>query len=176
LAAAEAITLEQYEEIAGQPTVPHRSFSEKTMKDHDDLVRGAASHKAWLDLLERFSPKQRRDLAMLMAHKWTISAIEIQTSLNSSGKSDKRYDAETSVVQLFPNGPIKPRATGADREQRQGYSDAERYRCIRNAPYSDQYGDLYAMTFQGDGDVPVKGDELDALCDAAIAKATGATS
>ena len=36
------------------------------MKDHDDLVRAAASHKAWLDLLERFSPKQRRDLAALL--------------------------------------------------------------------------------------------------------------
>lgn len=47
--------------------------------------------------------------------------------------------------------------------------DAKRYRAIRNPPYSDRYGDLYAMTFQGDGDIPLKGDELDAAADAAIA-------
>lgn len=47
--------------------------------------------------------------------------------------------------------------------------DAARYRAIRNPPYSDRYGDLYAMTFQGDGDIPLKGDALDAAADAAIA-------
>lgn len=47
--------------------------------------------------------------------------------------------------------------------------DARRYRAIRNPPYSDRYGDLYAMTFQGDGDIPLKGDALDAAADAALA-------
>lgn len=48
--------------------------------------------------------------------------------------------------------------------------DAERYRCIRNPPYSDRHGDLYAMTFQGDGDVPLKGDALDVAADDAIGR------
>lgn len=47
--------------------------------------------------------------------------------------------------------------------------DARRYRAIRNPPYSNRYGDLYAMTFQGDGDIPLKGDALDAAADAALA-------
>ncbi|WP_315127307.1 hypothetical protein [Comamonas antarctica] len=47
--------------------------------------------------------------------------------------------------------------------------DAARYRRIRNGPHSDRYGDLYAMTFQGDGDLSVTGDELDRVVDAAIA-------
>jgi len=47
--------------------------------------------------------------------------------------------------------------------------DAKRYRCIRNPPYSDRYGDLYAMTFQGDGDIPLKGEALDAATDRALA-------
>lgn len=46
--------------------------------------------------------------------------------------------------------------------------DAARYRCIRNPPYSDRYGDLYAMTFQGDGDIPLKGEALDAAADRAL--------
>ena len=51
--------------------------------------------------------------------------------------------------------------------------DAGRYRQIRNPPYSDNYGDLYAMSFQGDGDIPVKGLELDRVVDAAIAAKGG---
>jgi hypothetical protein len=48
--------------------------------------------------------------------------------------------------------------------------DAERYRRIRNGPGSDMYGDVYAMSFQGDGDIPVDGEELDRFVDAAITK------
>ncbi len=51
--------------------------------------------------------------------------------------------------------------------------DAKRYQCIRNPPYSDNYGDLYAMTFQGDGDVPIKGEVLDGFVDAKLAQAEG---
>lgn len=54
--------------------------------------------------------------------------------------------------------------------------DAARYRAIRNAPYSDRHGDLYAMTFQGDGDLPVHGADLDVMADAAIAAQGGAES
>jgi hypothetical protein len=53
--------------------------------------------------------------------------------------------------------------------------DAKRYRRIRNGPHSDNYGDLYGMTFQGDGDVPVTGAELDAACDAALRQAAGSS-
>lgn len=45
-------------------------------------------------------------------------------------------------------------------------ADAERYRRIRNGPYSDRHGDVYAMVFDAEGDVPVHGDVLDAAMDA----------
>ena len=48
-------------------------------------------------------------------------------------------------------------------------ADAERYRAIRNPPYSDNWGDLYAMTFQRTGDLVLKGDELDKRADQSIA-------
>jgi hypothetical protein len=48
--------------------------------------------------------------------------------------------------------------------------DAERYQRIRNGPGSDMYGDVYAMSFQGDGDIPVDGEELDRFVDAAMTK------
>jgi len=47
-------------------------------------------------------------------------------------------------------------------------ANAARYRVIRNPPYSNQYGDLYAMTFQGDGDMVLKGEALDKAADAAL--------
>lgn len=52
----------------------------------------------------------------------------------------------------------------------QDEKDAERYRRIRNGPHSDTWGDLYAMIFDGDGDYPIDGEELDEAVDAAIAK------
>ena len=51
----------------------------------------------------------------------------------------------------------------------QDATDAQRYRRIRNGPYSDRHGDVYAMTFQGNGDVPIKREELDRIVDAALA-------
>jgi len=48
--------------------------------------------------------------------------------------------------------------------------DAERYRCIRNPPYSDNWGDIYAMTFQRSGDMVLNGEQLDYAADAARAK------
>jgi len=49
-------------------------------------------------------------------------------------------------------------------------ADAERYRCIRNPPYSDNWGDIYAMTFQRSGDMVLNGEQLDYAADAARAK------
>lgn len=46
--------------------------------------------------------------------------------------------------------------------------DAARYRRIRNGPHSDRHGDVYAMTFQPDGDEPIHGEALDICVDAAM--------
>jgi hypothetical protein len=59
------------------------------------------------------------------------------------------------------NRMLRDRAEAAEK-------DAQRYRAIRNPPYSDQHGDLYAMCFEGDGDIVLKGDDLDAAADSAI--------
>lgn len=53
-------------------------------------------------------------------------------------------------------------------DQGEDARDAARYRRIRNGPYSDQHGDVYAMTFQGDGDIPIHREELDRIVDAAM--------
>lgn len=47
-------------------------------------------------------------------------------------------------------------------------ADARRYRRIRNGPYSDTHGDVYAMIFAGEGDYPLDGISLDEAVDAAI--------
>lgn len=60
-------------------------------------------------------------------------------------------------------------------QSQQDALDAARYLRIRNGPHSDNYGDLYAMSFQGDGDIVVKGERLDDFADAAIA-AQGASN
>lgn len=46
--------------------------------------------------------------------------------------------------------------------------DARRYQVLRNPPYSDNWGDVYAMTFQRTGDMPLKEEELDAAVDRLI--------
>lgn len=51
--------------------------------------------------------------------------------------------------------------------------DAQRYRRIRNGPYSDRHGDIYAMVFAGMGDFPIKGQDLDNAVDQAIARGNG---
>lgn len=48
-------------------------------------------------------------------------------------------------------------------------TDARRYQQIRKGQ-SDLHGDVYAMVFAGDGDYPVRGDNLDTLADGMIAR------
>ncbi|MGZ0105169.1 hypothetical protein [Achromobacter sp. KK8] len=86
------------------------------------------------------------------------------TPLDASILKGATADADAFCMQLIRDYILRRPAPAAG-----DALDAERYRAIRNPPYSDRYGDLYAMTFQGDGDIPLKGDELDAAADAAIA-------
>lgn len=43
-------------------------------------ARDAASYAAWLDIFARFTPEQRKTLANLFAHDWTISEIEMESA------------------------------------------------------------------------------------------------
>lgn len=82
-----------------------------------------------------------------------------------------------SIARHFPDDPANAarayaaltEALAHPSQQEDDVRDAKRYRRIRNGPHSDRYGDLYAMAFQGDGDIPLKGDALDFAVDAAIA-------
>ncbi len=76
-------------------------------------ARSAAREAAWRDLLERFSPTQRRHLANLMAHDWTISAIEIQTCITRGSTPSDRIEATTTTEELWPDGILKPKRKSA---------------------------------------------------------------
>jgi hypothetical protein len=78
-----------------------------------ESARAAAREGAWRELLERFDPRQRRHLANLMAHDWTISAVEIQTCLTAGSKPDERIEATTTTEELWPDGIFKPKRKSA---------------------------------------------------------------
>ena len=61
----------------------------------------------------------------------------------------------------------------AKREQLE--KDAARYQVLRNPPYSGNWGDVYAMTFQRTGDMPLKEEELDFAIDRLICAAMEAS-
>jgi hypothetical protein len=54
--------------------------------------------------MERFTPAQRGDLANMLSHKWTVSAVEIQSSLCAKDAEPKRYDSTLSSLDIYPNG------------------------------------------------------------------------
>lgn len=64
-----------------------KSFTPHRLEWHDGAIRA----KAWADMLARFSRAQRLHLANLMAHEWTICAVEIQSKY---GSTPHRIEAE----------------------------------------------------------------------------------
>jgi hypothetical protein len=52
------------------------------MTDETSLqhARDAASYAAWLDIFARFTPGQRKTLANLFAHNWTIASVELEST------------------------------------------------------------------------------------------------
>lgn len=59
------------------------------------LARDAATYAAWLDLFCRFTPAQRKDFANLLAHDWTISAVEFESEY---GGTPNRKVAEIDIA------------------------------------------------------------------------------
>jgi hypothetical protein len=51
----------------------------KGRKDGFNEGKAVGSETAWLDLLKKFTPKQRQHLAMLLAHDWQVSEITIMS-------------------------------------------------------------------------------------------------
>lgn len=80
---------------------------------------------------------------------------------------NEREGYETAIAVGYENDALRTRLAEVEK-------DAARYLAIRNPPYSDNWGDLYAMTFQRTGDIPLKGVDLDAAADSAIARSIGA--
>ena len=85
-----------------------RTFTEKQLADRDSLMRGSGSRAAWMDVMCRFSRTQREYLANMLAHSWTISAIEIQSVLSRPSEVGERVVADKSCKDVFPNGPNRP--------------------------------------------------------------------
>lgn len=59
----------------------------------DEFLRAAGRQQAWLDLMCRFDAKQRRHVANLLAHSWTLQAIEIR---GHYGEEVERIEADLS--------------------------------------------------------------------------------
>lgn len=76
--------------------------------------------------------------------------------------------ADDLLAALLASAAAQSRISSTGGAESADKLDAERYRRIRNGPHSERHGDLYAMTFQGEGDHPVAGEELDRFVDAAI--------
>jgi hypothetical protein len=53
-------------------------YTEKQMQERLGLARAAAREKAWRDLMRRFTYAQRKHFAHLLAHDYTITAIEFE--------------------------------------------------------------------------------------------------
>lgn len=71
-------------------TAKHTPGSDTGLRD---VARAVGRESAWQDLMRRFTQQQRRHLANLLAHKWTIEAIEIR---GHHTESVERIEAEKS--------------------------------------------------------------------------------
>ncbi|SPA24538.1 hypothetical protein CBM2637_A140074 [Cupriavidus taiwanensis] len=91
-----------------------------------------------------------------------LECLEFCADVVKSTGSDSMAEGLMAVHYAIKTLAASPADQGEDAR------DAARYRRIRNGPYSDQHGDVYAMTFQGDGDIPIHREELDRIVDAAM--------
>lgn len=89
------------------------TFTDEQLESRLEMARAAGRARAWAELMERFAPRQRQHLANLMAHDWTISAIEIQTSLKEGSEPSERIEAAISTRDLWPHGIFKPKRKSA---------------------------------------------------------------
>lgn len=51
-------------------------------------ARDAASYAAWLDIFARFTPAQRKTLANLFAHNWTLASVVLESQHGEPQKID----------------------------------------------------------------------------------------
>ncbi len=84
-----------------------RADLEKLERIHADkisLARGAAKFAAWQDFAARFDYSQRKHMSNLMAHEWTICAIEIQSKYGTNnGATPERIEAKVSISKALEN-------------------------------------------------------------------------
>jgi hypothetical protein len=54
-------------------------YTEEQLQHRLKLAREAERYRVWGDVFRRFTSAQRRHIANLMAHDWTLSVVEIQS-------------------------------------------------------------------------------------------------
>lgn len=59
-------------------------YTQADMDRRLDEARKAAREKAWLDLMGKFSTRDRRHVAGLLAHKWHIGAVTVSCDWSPS--------------------------------------------------------------------------------------------
>lgn len=78
-----------------------RADAERAERIHADkvsLARGAAKFSAWQDFACRFTYSQRKHISNLLAHEWTICAIEIQSKYGTrNGAVPDRIEGSVSI-------------------------------------------------------------------------------
>lgn len=125
------------------------------------------------------SLRYRGEIASRLAHEkiWidSVKAVDIVDRLEAAeSESDSLKQAISTCLpcSYYMDPPDGGNVELTEQLARMA-QDAARYRRIRNGPYSDRHGDVYAMTFQPDGDQPIDGAELDSFVDAAMAQRRG---
>jgi hypothetical protein len=71
-----------------------RTYTEAELQQRLQFARDVGAERAWRDVLRRFTPAQRRHIANLLAHDWTLTAIEMQ---DRYGSSPRRTDGGVSL-------------------------------------------------------------------------------
>lgn len=92
-------------------------------------AREAASHNAWVELTELFSPAQRQHLANLLAHRWRIGGVVLQASFGSGahlviGEAPTTYRIPEDRAPLGLLHPIHIQALRAAAECLKRHGDA----------------------------------------------------
>lgn len=54
-----------------------KEYTQQQLEARLREARRAASYKAWLDLMSKFTDKQRHHVANLMAHGWEVAQINL---------------------------------------------------------------------------------------------------
>jgi len=83
---------------------------QQRLKNTRDLAREVGAERAWRDVFRRFTPAQRRHIANLLAHDWTITAIEMQTRYGCEPRRTEGEIPLDAAIKVLDEEKAKARA------------------------------------------------------------------